>query len=142
MSRIGDKVADSIQRHTSYLKAPQVIFSLFDEHATATDRQKLASALSALPRPDNSPSFFKPGKLAEVPLVCTLKECVGSALCEDEDGGYYQKKILPALVTVRSYLFFQFPEDRGPLMAGYSCCTVALLSDLCQGLHPPASDCE
>jgi hypothetical protein len=106
LSRIGDKVADSIQRHTSYLKAPQVIFSLFDEHATATGRQKLASALSALPRPDNSPSFFKPGKLAEVPLVCTLKECVGSSLCEDEDGGYYQKKTLPDLVTVRSYLLF------------------------------------
>ena len=106
LSRIGDKVADSLQRHTSYLKAPQVIFALFDEDATAADRQKLAAALSALPRPDISPSFFKPGKLAEVPLVCTLKECVGSLLCEDEDGFHYQKKTLPDLVTVRSYVLF------------------------------------
>ena len=59
LSRIGNKVIDSIQRHTSYMKAPQVIFALFDEHAAAPDRQILASALSALPRPDSSPSFFQ-----------------------------------------------------------------------------------
>ena len=76
LSRIGDTVADSIQRHTSYVKASQVIFA----QARATDRQKLASALSPLHRPDSSSSFFKPGKLAEVPLVCTFKECVGSVL--------------------------------------------------------------
>ena len=106
LSRIGNKVIDSIQRHTSYMKAPQVIFALFDEHAAAPDRQNLASALSALPRPDSSPSFFKPGKLPEIPLVCTLKECVGTKLCEDENGQFYKKKTLPELVSVRSYLLF------------------------------------
>ena len=106
LSRIGDRVADSIQRHTSYLKAPQVIFALFDEHAVATDRQQLAAALSALPRLDSSPNYFKPGKLPEVPLVCTTKECVGSKLCENEEGDFYQKKTLPDLVSVKSYLLF------------------------------------
>ena len=106
LSRIGEKVADSIQRHTSYLKAPQVIFALFDEHSPATDRQRLASALSDIPRPDSSPSYFKPGKLAEIPLVCSMKECVGSNLCVNDDGEFYQKKSLPDLVSVRSYLMF------------------------------------
>ena len=106
LSRIGDRVADSIQRHTSYLKAPQVILALFDEHSAAADRQELAAALSALPRPDSSPSYFKSGKLAEVPLVCTFKECVGSSLCENEEGKFYDRKKLPDLVSSRSYLLF------------------------------------
>ena len=106
LSRIGDKVSDSIQRHTSYLKSPQVIFALFDEQSAASDRQKLASSLSAIPRPDSSPSHFKPGKLADVPLVCTMKECVGSNLCVNEDGELYQKKSLTDLVSVKSYLLF------------------------------------
>ena len=48
----------------SYLKPPQVIFALFDERSSA-----IASALSTIPRPDNSPSYFKAGKLDDVSLV-------------------------------------------------------------------------
>ena len=49
LARIEDKINNSIQRYTRFMIAPQVIFVLFDEHAVATDRRKLASALSALP---------------------------------------------------------------------------------------------
>ena len=38
--------------------------------------------------------------------MCTLKECVGTKLCEDENGQFYKKKTLPELVSVRSYLLF------------------------------------
>ena len=94
------------QRHTSYLKPPQVIFALFDERSSAIDRQLLASALSAIPRPDISPSYFKPGKLDDVPLVCSMKECVGSVLCLDEVGNLYSQKTLATFVSVKSYLLF------------------------------------
>ena len=51
-------------------------------------------------------SYFKPGKLPEVQLVCITKEYVGSKLCENEEGEFYQKKTLPDLVSVKSYLLF------------------------------------
>ena len=106
LSRIGIYVSDSIQRHTSYLKAPQVIFALFDEMSAPVERQKLASALAAIPRPDSSPSYFKAGKLADVPLVCSMKECVGSSLCITDSGNFYSKKTLAGLVGVKSYMLF------------------------------------
>ena len=34
--KIGFSVADSIQRHSCYLKAPQVIFALFNEESSPT----------------------------------------------------------------------------------------------------------
>ena len=105
-ARIGDHVAESIQRHTSYLKAPQVIFGLFDEMSSAMDRQNLASALWSIPRPDTSLSYFKAGKLDAVPLLCSKKECVGSPLCCNETGGFYPRKTLASLVSVKSYLMF------------------------------------
>ena len=71
-SRIGIYVIDSIQRHTSYLKGPQVIFALFDEMAAPVERSKIASSLAAIPRPDTSPFYFKAGKLADIPLVCSM----------------------------------------------------------------------
>ena len=106
LSRIGYHVTESVQRHTSYLKPSQVIFALFDETSSPADRQKLASALSEIPRPDTSPVYFKPGKLPDVPLVCSMKECVGSALCLDEAGKSYPEKSLPSLLSVKSYLLF------------------------------------
>ena len=106
LSRIGYYVTESIQRHTSYLKAPQVIFALFDEKSSPAERQKLASALSEIPRPDTSPFYFKPGKLADVQLVCSMNKCVGSVLCEDEHGMCYPEKSLSSLVSVKSYLLF------------------------------------
>ena len=105
-ARIGDQVAESVQRHTSYLKAPQVVFALFDEKSGVKERKDIASALSAIPRLDSSPSFFKPGKLAEVPLVCSKKECVGSSFCTNEDGDFYPQKTLADLVSSKSYLLF------------------------------------
>ena len=83
-SRIGIYVSDSIQRHTSYLKGTQVIFALFDEMAAPVERSKIASSLAAIPRPDTSPFYFKAGKLADIPLVCSMKECVGSSLCSND----------------------------------------------------------
>ena len=65
MSRIGAHVSESIQRHTSYLKAPQVIFPLFDDKLEPSERQKFATALAAIPRPDKSPTYFKSGLLHE-----------------------------------------------------------------------------
>ena len=106
LSIIGIYVSDSIQRHTSYLKAPQVIFALFDEMSAPVERQKLATALAAIPRPDSSPSYFKAGKLADVPLVCSMKECVGSSLCITDSGNFYSKKTLAGLVGVKSYMLF------------------------------------
>ena len=105
-ARIGAQVAESVQRHTSYLKAPQVVFALFDEKSGVKERKDIASALSAIPRLDSSPSFFKPGKLAEVPLVCSKKECVGSSFCTNEDGDFYPQKTLADLVSSKSYLLF------------------------------------
>ena len=58
-ARIGDQVAESVQRHTSYLKAPQVVFALFDEKSGVKERKDIASALSAIPRLDSSSSLFK-----------------------------------------------------------------------------------
>ena len=86
LSRIGYHVTDSVQRHTSYLKPPQVIFALFDERSSPAERHKLASALSEIPRPDTAALYVKPGKLPDVPLVCSMKECVGSVLCLDGAG--------------------------------------------------------
>ena len=106
LSRIGIFVNDSIQRHTSYLKPPQVIFALFDEMSAPVDRSRIASTLAAIPRPDTSPFFFKAGKLADIPLVCSMKECVGSSLCSNEDGDFYSMKTLAGLVGVKSYLLF------------------------------------
>ena len=105
-SRIRVYVTESFQRHTSYLKPPQVIFALFDERSSANDRQLLASALSAIPRPDDSPSYFKAGKLDDVSLVCSKKECVGSVLCMDEDDKFYPKKTLASFLSEKSYLLF------------------------------------
>ena len=105
-ARIGAQVAESVQRHSSYLKAPQVVFALFDEKSGVKERKDIASALSAIPRLDSSPSFFKPGKLAEVPLVCSKKECVGSSFCTNEDGDFYPQKTLADLVSSKSYLLF------------------------------------
>ena len=105
-ARIGAQVAESVQRHTSYMKAPQVVFALFDEKAGVKERRDLASALSAIPRLDTSPSCFKPGKLAEVPLLCSKKECVGSAFCTNEDGDFYPQKTLADLVSSKSYMLF------------------------------------
>ena len=70
------------------------------------ESKDIASALSANPRLDSSPSFFKPGKLAEVPLVCSKKECVGSSFCTNEDGDFYPQKTLADLVSSKSYLLF------------------------------------
>ena len=106
MSRIGAYVSDSIQRHTSYLKAPQVIFALFNEKLEPTERQTLAAALAAIPRPDSSPDHFRPGKLADIPLVCSMKECVGSSLCIDDSDLPFPKKTLASFVGVKSYLLF------------------------------------
>lgn len=106
LSRIGIKVSESIQRHTSYLKAPQVIFGLFDEKSDVLARKNLASALSAIARVDTSPADFKAGKLADVPLVCSMRECVGSSLCVNEEGDLYPKKTLASLVSGKSYLLF------------------------------------
>jgi hypothetical protein len=94
------------QRHTSFLQPPQVIFALFDERSSANDRQLLASALSAIPRPDNSPSYFKAGKLDDVSLVCSKKESVGSVLCMDEDDKFYPKETLASFLSEKSYLIF------------------------------------
>ena len=105
-SRIGMFVTESIQRHTSYLKPAQVIFALFDEKLPATDRQDLALALSNIPRPDISSFYFTPGKVPDVPLVCSSKECVGSILCLDESEERFPKKTLSSLVSARSYLLF------------------------------------
>ena len=105
-SRIGAFVSDSIQRHTSYLKAPQVIFALFDETAASDNRQALAAALSKIPKPNQPTTYFKPGKLEDVPLVCSVKECVGSSLCEDDHGNPYPKKTLSSFVSEKSYLLF------------------------------------
>ena len=105
-SKIGVQVSASIQRHTSYLKPSQVIFALFDEKSSSKDRQILASALSTIPRPDHSPNYFQAGKVADVPLVCSMKECVGSSLCTNEAGEFYLPKSLANLVSVRSYLLF------------------------------------
>lgn len=105
-SRIGAHVAESIQRHTCYLKAPQVIFGLFDEKSSPIDRRLLASALHAIPRPDDSPAFFKPGKLDAVSLLCSVRECVGSPLCEGEEGDLFPRKTLASFVSVKSYLLF------------------------------------
>ena len=63
IGQIVDNVAKSIQWHTSYLNAPQFIFSLCDEKSSANDRQMLASALWSIPGPDTSPSYFKAGML-------------------------------------------------------------------------------
>ena len=106
LSRIGAHVAESIQRHTSYLKAPQVVFALFDKKLSPLDRQHLASALHAIPRPDVSPSLFKPGKLDAVPLLCSIKECVGSAACETDTGELYPRKTLASFVSVKSFMMF------------------------------------
>ena len=105
-SRIGAHVAESIQRHTCYLKAPQVIFGLFDDNSSPIDRRLLASALHAIPRPDDSPAFFKPGKLDAVSLLCSVRECVGSPLCEGEEGDLFPRKTLASFVSVKSYLLF------------------------------------
>ena len=64
------------------------------------------SALWSTPRPDTSPSYFKAGKLDAVPLLCSKKECVGSPLCCNETGGFYPRKTLASLVSVKSYLMF------------------------------------
>ena len=72
-SKIGVQVSASIQRHTSYLKPSQVIFALFDENSSPQERHSIASALSNIPRPDCSPNYFRPGKVADVPLVGTIK---------------------------------------------------------------------
>ena len=109
-SRIGASVSDSIQRHTSYIKAPQVIFALFDEGSPSLDRQGLASTLAKIPRPDIAAPTFKPGKLADVSLVCSVKECVGSSLCEDDLGNFYPKKTLSSFVSEKSYLLFNLLE--------------------------------
>ena len=105
-SRIGAHVAESIQRHTSYLKAPQVIFALFDQMFYPIDRQHLASALHTIPRPDVSPSHFKPGKLDAVPLLCSIKEFVGSSPCENDAGELYPRRTLASFVPVKSYMIF------------------------------------
>lgn len=105
-SRIGAHVAESIQRHTSYLKALRVIFALFDKKLSPLDRQHLASALHAIPRPDVSPAHFKPGKLDAVPLLCSIKECVGSSACETDTGELYPRKTLASFVSVKSYMMF------------------------------------
>ena len=62
---------------------------------------------TAIPRPDTSPLYFKPGKLPDIPLVCSMKECVGSSLCSDDVGDFYSKKTLAVLVWVKSYLLFK-----------------------------------
>ena len=105
-SRIVRNVSDSIQRHTCYIKAPQVIFALFYEMASPNERQELASAVAAISRPDLSPSHFKAGKLPPVPLVCSTKECVGTSQCEMECGNSYSKKTLFGLVSAKSYVLF------------------------------------
>ena len=97
-SRIGIYVSDSIQRHTSYLKGPQVIFALFDEMAAPVERSKIASSLAAIPRPDTSPFYFKAGKLSDIPLECSMQECVGSSLLSNDVGDFYSKKTLAVLV--------------------------------------------
>ena len=105
-ARIGASVAESLQRHTCYLKGPQVIFALFDSQISLIDRQMIASALHTIPRPSVSPSHFKPGKLDAVPLLCSIKECVGSAGCVNEAGNLYPRKTLANFVTVKSFLMF------------------------------------
>ena len=105
-ARIGASVAESLQRHTSYLKGPQVIFALFDSQLSPIDRQMIASALHAIPRPSVSPAHFKPEKLDAVPLLCSIKECVGSPGCVNEDGDLYPRKTLANFVSVKSYLMF------------------------------------
>ena len=66
----------------------------------------IASALHAIPRPSVSPAHFKPGKLDAVPLLCSIKECVGSHGCVNEDGDLYPRKTLANFVSVKSYLMF------------------------------------
>ena len=66
------------------------------------DRKNLSSAPSAIPRLDTSPSNFKPGKLAEVPLVFSQKECVGSSLCVNEALDLYPQKTLARLLSCKS----------------------------------------
>ena len=104
LSNIGVKVAESIQRHTAYLKPSQVVFALFDEEAEDAARRQLADALAAITRPGMS--VLKSGKVAEVPLLCSLKECVGTFFCQDDDGNGYPRKQLPEYLTSRSYLLF------------------------------------
>ena len=105
-SRMRAHVAESIQRHTSYLKAPHVVFALFDRNLSLLDRQLLASALHAIPRPDVSPSQFKPRKLDTVPLLCSNKECVGSAASETDTGELFPRKTLASFVIFKSYMMF------------------------------------
>ena len=100
----------SIQRHTCYLKAPQVVFALFDQKSSSKDRKSLASALSAIPRPGISANIFKPGKLPDVPLVCSVKECVGTSFCTNDEGDFYPVKTLSNMVSAKSYLLFNLLE--------------------------------
>ena len=79
---------------------------MFDEESSSQERHKIASALSDIPRPDSSPQYFKAGKVADVPLVCSVKECVGSSLCMNDAGDFYPPKSLASLVPVRLYLLF------------------------------------
>ena len=81
-------------------------FGLFDNSSSAMDRKSLASALSAIPRPDTNPLVFKPGKLPDIPLLCNIKECVGSNFCVNEEGDFYPSKTLATLVSAKSYLLF------------------------------------
>ena len=106
LSRIGSKVCESIQRHTCYLKPPQVIFSLFNQNSSALELQEIASKLSTIPRPGSSAASFKPGKLPDVQLLCSVQECVGSSLCVDDDGNLFPRKTLPDLLSSKSYLLF------------------------------------
>ena len=77
---------------------------MFDEEAEDAARRQLADALAAITRPGMS--VLKSGKVAEVPLLCSLKECVGTFFCQDDDGNEYQRKQLPEYLTSRSYLLF------------------------------------
>ena len=79
---------------------------MFDEKISPQERQDVASALTSIPRPDTSPKYFKAGKVADVPLVCSVKECVGSSLCSNDEGAFYPPKTLASLVSARSYLLF------------------------------------
>ena len=72
---VADAVMKSIQRHTSYLESSAVVFALFNDELAVQQRQNIAVALSATPRPSNI-AMGKPGAV-EVCNVTELASLVG-----------------------------------------------------------------
>ena len=72
---VADAVMKSIQRHTSYLESSAVVFALFNDELAVQQRQNIAAALAATPRPSTI-AMGKPGP-AEICNVSELASFVG-----------------------------------------------------------------